>query len=352
MAKPLRAPAGMMQLPLFEPDSDWKAPELSDLPEWKGRGRVAVDCETIDPQLKKLGIGTRRDGKMVGVSFAFEAGSNGRGGYNYDKFYLPMHHVGGDNMDPDAVVRYLKHQCKHFDGQTVGANLPYDLDYLAENDITFDNTAFFRDVQIADPLINELHFQYSLKAIGDRLGIQSKDEALIREAAITYGVDPKAGIGLLPARFVGGYAERDATSPLEILREQEKLIDKGDLWQIWNLESRVLPCLVRMRRRGVRIDTDKLSQIEEWSLKQEAEALEIVKHQTGVDIGLGNIWKADALAPALESIGHRLRKPHRGNPTLIRKSLGRLITLWLKRSLGHGRSTSCEPRSPSLFGPI
>lgn len=291
---------------------------MSDLPEWKGRGRVAIDCETIDPQLKKLGVGTRRDGKMVGVSFAFED-ENQRPGQS---FYLPFGHKGGDNMDPDQVKRYLKAQCGAFDGQVVGANLPYDLDYMAENDITFDNTMFFRDVQIADPLIYELHFNYSLAHIGDRHGIKSKDEQLIRQAAENYGVDPKAGIGLLPARFVGAYAERDVTSPLEILRAQEKKIEANGLWDIWNLESRVLPVLVKLRRRGVRIDTDKLSHIEDWSLKQEAEALAEVHRQTGIDIGVGNVWKADALAPVLEHIGVRLRKTAQGKPNIDQDVLG------------------------------
>ncbi len=300
----------MMQLPLFAPESDWVAPNLSDLPEWKGRGRVGFDCETIDPTLKKFGPGVRTNGKMVGVSFAFEDD-------NFkDKFYLPFRHKGGDNMDEVAVKRYLKHQMKHFDGQVVGANLSYDLDYSAEEDLHFENASFMRDVQIAEPLIDELQFSYSLKNIGDRHGIKTKDETLIREAAIAYGVDPKAGIGLLPARFVGTYAERDVTGPLELLRRQEKIIERDNLWQIFNLESRVLPILVKMRRRGVKIDQDKLAQVEEWALKQEAEALEYIRVETGVDIGVGNVWKAVNLAPALEAIGVRVRKTAKGQPNI------------------------------------
>jgi len=303
-----------MQLPLFLPDSDWVAPNISDLPNWKGRGRVGLDCETIDPDLKKLGIGVRTNGKMVGVSFAFEGdGKNHTGG---DKYYLPFGHVGGDNMDRDQVMRYLKYQMKHFDGQAVGANIAYDLDYCAENDLHFENVSFIRDVQVAEPLIDELQYSFSLANIGKRHGVVAKDETLIREAAIAYGVDPKKDIGLLPARFVGAYAERDVTSPLELLRIQEKLLERDDLWNIWNLESRVVPVLVKMRRRGVKIDQDKLAQVEAWALKEETEALEFVRVETGVTIPVGEVWKPLILAPAFEAIGAKVGKTADGQPNI------------------------------------
>jgi DNA polymerase I-like protein with 3'-5' exonuclease and polymerase domains len=120
----------------------------------------------------------------------------------------------------------------------------------------------------------------------------------------------------LPARFVGAYAEDDTRLPLMILRRQERKIDQDDLWDIWNLESKVLPVLVKMRRRGVRINMDKLRGIEEWSLGEEAQALALVRHQTGVNIAVGDVWKAGAIAPALEAIGIQLNKTAQGQPNI------------------------------------
>ncbi|MEE8389919.1 MAG: DNA polymerase, partial [Anaerolineae bacterium] len=81
-------------------------------------------------------------------------------------------------------------------------------------------------------------------------------------------------------------------------------------------ESEVLPVLVRMRRRGVRIDQDKLAEIEDWSLREEAAALEIVHRETGIKIAVGDVWKSKTLAPALEHIGLKLTETSTGQKSV------------------------------------
>ncbi len=296
-----------LQLPLIPPECNWTVPTMADLPSWKGAKRVGMDCETNDRHLKELGIGVRRGAYMVGVSFAIEDGPS---------YYLPWAHEGGDNLDKEQVLGYLREQAKTFDGDVVGMNLSYDLDYFWEEEINFPEVRFFRDIQIADPLIYELHHNYSLKSIAERYGLPGKNEDKLREAASAYGVHPKSGLWRLPARYVGEYAEDDARNPLRILRRQERLIDEKDLWGIYDLESRVLPVLVRMRRRGVCIDQDKLTQIEDWSLREEAKALAFVRTETGVKIEVGNVWKADSLVPALEYIGIELPRTSSGQKSV------------------------------------
>lgn len=296
-----------MQLPLIVPESDWQPPSLADLPSWRGARRVGLDCETRDPQLRQLGIGVRRGGYMVGYSFAIEDGP---------RYYVPLRHEGGDNVDPVQGLAYLRDQARSFDGEIVGANLSYDLDYVWEEGIEFPEIRYFRDIQIADPLIYELHQSYSLDNIAKRHGLPGKDETLLREAAKAYGVGAKDSLWRLPARFVGAYAEADADQPLLVLRRQERMIDERDLWDIYNLESRVLPVLVRMRRRGVRVDERRLEDIEDWSLQQEAEALAIVHRDTGVRIAVGDVWKSEALVPALEAIGMRLERTSTGKKSV------------------------------------
>lgn len=296
-----------LQLPLWAPDSDWRPPAMADLPSWRDAKRVCVDVETHDQHLKQLGIGVRRGAYMTGISFAIEDGP---------KHYLPFAHEGGDNLDKVQVLRYIRHNAKTFTGDIVGANLSYDLDFLWEQDIDFPDLRYYRDIQIADPLIYELQHSFSLDNIAKRYGLAGKKEGLLREAAQAFGVGPKDGMWRLAARYVGEYAEEDADQPLKVLRRQERKIDELDLWDIYNLESEVLPVLVKMRRRGVRIDLDQLRKIEEWSLEQEAEALALVKRETFVDIGVGNVWKAAAIAPALEHIGVVLPKTATGKPSV------------------------------------
>jgi len=298
----------MLQLPLFAPTSTWKAPKMSDLPSWKGARRVAIDCETRDPNLKKLGPGVRRpDSYVVGMSFAIEDG---------EAFYLPFRHEGGGNLPEEQVLGYLREQGGDFKGDIVGANLQYDLDYLAQEGVTF-NPRFFRDVQIAEPLLDELQRSYSLNAIAQRYAIPGKDQDLLEQAAQAYGVSPKGDLWQLPAEYVGPYAEQDVRLPLRLLDKQERRIDEEGLWEIYDLESSLLPVLVKMRRRGVQIDFNRLEYIEQWSAAEEATALAEVKRLTGVSIEVGDVWRAEPLARVLEEIGIKVpATPKTGRPSV------------------------------------
>jgi DNA polymerase I-like protein with 3'-5' exonuclease and polymerase domains len=234
----------MTQLPLFAPTSTWTPPAMDTLPDWSKAKRISIDVETRDDNLKALGIGTRRGGYIAGYAFAIEDGP---------RHYLPVRHQGGDNLDADQVRRYLQAQAKVYKGDLVGAHLSYDMEHLEYDGITFDrDDVKWRDVQVAEPLIDELQMHYSLKALLERYGLPGKDEEVLRQAARDYSVDPKSGMWKLPARFVGAYGEADVDRPLRLLRKQERKIENDDLWNIWNLETDVLPVLVRMRMRGVR----------------------------------------------------------------------------------------------------
>ncbi len=301
---------GSLQMSFFTPESDWRPPDMSTLPSWKGAKRIGIDCETRDESLnEKLGPGFCRNGYTVGWSFSIEGGPS---------FYLPTRHQGGDNLPKEAVDAYLRQQFKDFDGEFVGANLQYDLGYAYQDGFDPNPNARFRDIQIADPLIYELHMSYSLKNIGERNGIKSKEEDTLLDAARSYGLDPKKGLWRLPARFVGRYAEVDTESPLEIYERQRKVLTDKELWQVFDIESDCLPVLVRMTRRGVKIDQDKLREVELWAQQEEQKALDYIKFETGVTIDLGGVWKPGSIAPALEHTGIRLNKTSTGQPQIDR----------------------------------
>lgn len=305
---------GALQLPMFLPETDWKPPTLDQLPSsWNG-ARVALDTETKDPHIKELGPGVRRGGYIVGYSFAIEDGPD---------YYIPIRHEGGDNVEWDAMgyLRSMIKEHKEKGGTLVGANFAYDMDYLIEEGCDFDGITV-RDVQVAESLIDELQRYYNLNAIAERRGLPGKDETLLTEAARAYGVDPKGSMWRLPGRYAGQYGSQDARLPLLINRRQERDIDEQDLWRVYNLESRLLHVLVRMRRRGVLIDQDRLAQVEEWSLEEEAKALAEINRLTGVRVGVGEVWKAAALAPVLDAVGiHYNRTPKTGAPSITKELL-------------------------------
>ena len=57
--------------------------------------------------------------------------------------------------------------------------------------------------------------------------------------------------------FVGQYAERDAESTLKLWKRLETELYQEELWDIFNLETKLFPCLVDMRFKGVRVDLRK-----------------------------------------------------------------------------------------------
>ena len=121
-----------------------------------------------------------------------------------------------------------------------------------------------RDRQVAEPLLDEeKDGGYSLANLSKHYLNETKDETLLREAAQAYGVDPKGGLWKLPARYVGPYAEADARLPLEIYRLQEIKIKEQGLWDIFELESKLIPMILDMRFKGVRINVDKAEQLNE-----------------------------------------------------------------------------------------
>ena len=257
-----------LQGALWLPESDWKAPRLSDLPSWTGASRVSIDIETCDPDLDDLGPGVRRGAFIAGVAFALEDGPG---------FYLPIAHEGGGNVDREQALAYLRDQAKNYRGTIVLVNGQYDLDFLAEVGVNFPVVAWVRDCQVAEPIIDELQMEYNLDAMAKRYKLVGKDKRLLEEACEAYGLKGRAAkhIWKLPAKFVAPYATQDVFLPLQLLRRQERIIEEQGLWDIYNLESQLLPVLLRMRRRGVRFSPERLEKVEQWSKDQEKLALEI-----------------------------------------------------------------------------
>lgn len=309
----------MLQKIFWPPASTWQAPALSDLPEWKGCPLVGFDVETRDPQLSKLGCGAQRDGYIVGFCIALDDGPS---------FYLPIRHATGENLPLANVIEYIRQQVKHFDGTLVGGNLSYDLRYLcAELDgflgrDIFPNVSRFADVQIADALINELHFQYDLDIVAKRWGLETKDESLLKEAGEAFALykgrgkdrklDVKSNLWKLDPKYVGPYGEWDAELPLHILKKQEQVIAQEGLQQIWDLECEVLPALVRMSLRGIRVNDERLEEIRQWCWDREQEQYHDIYRYCGKHVDETTISKANYLAPILQGIGASLGRTKKG----------------------------------------
>lgn len=307
-------------LSFARPDVSWTATPVHELPSWRGVKVLGIDVETRDDDLGSLGPGFYRPGSYIaGVGICLDGGP---------RYYLPVRHGGGGNLDPDIVFEYLSDQSREFDGYVDGANLQYDLPWLATEGVLFPRAVRFRDTLTADAVLYELHPSYSLLAVGDRWGVDSKDEDVLRDACEAYGFkgNYKKNLWRLPASMVAHYCMNDAWAPTQTLPKQLAMIElasKGKpenhcLRNIWNLECRVLPALIAMNRRGVRIDLSHLSYMERWTSEKEREYLAQIKDQTGFEIGFGNMQKPRIISAALERVGIRCPKTATGKVSVTK----------------------------------
>lgn len=277
---------------------------MSSLPSWRDAKRVSIDVECRDEDLMELGPGVRRDPSrnyVCGIAFAIEDGP---------AHYLPIRHEGGDNLPEEQVWRYLQDQFAEYSGIVTGCALEYDLDWLwhgGRSDATrvrMPRVSKYVDTQVNDVLIDELRDHYSLNAMCERWGLPPKNEAALTQAASAYRVHPKGGLWRLPARYVGDYGIGDVLRPLQILRRQEVEIAKQELGQICELEHLFTPLCPEMRHRGIRIGMDRVESIEREALEVETEELRKVRHATGVEIAVDDVWTPEVLGRALERCGY------------------------------------------------
>ena len=281
-----------MQIPLLQPESDWIAPQV--LPKFDPYETLAVDLETYDPNLINRGPGwATGDGYIVGIAIATDKWSG----------YLPIRHENGGNLEEEIVLRWLKRTFENHKGTMVFHNALYDVGWLKREGVEL--TCPLRDTMFAAPLFDENRWSYSLNNLGMDFLAESKDETLLETAAKAWGVNPKGGMWALPAKYVGPYAEQDAVLTLKLWKIFKARIEIEGLQKIYDLECDLIPLLIEMRWRGVRIDTDRAEQTSEQLSKKEQQLLVEIKRRFGVNV---DIWASASIQKAFDN--NNLWYPH------------------------------------------
>ena len=293
-----------LQMAMFAPKSEWVPP--LELPDITSAGKIAIDVETRDPNLKSNGPGwPTGDGEVVGYAIAVDGWSG----------YIPVGHLGGGNLDKRIVNKWLK---KVFEcpADKIMHNAQYDLGWIRQ--MGFQVNGRIIDTMVVASLLDENRFSFSLNALAYEHLNKVKSEKELVAAAREFGVDPKAEMWKMPAMYVGPYAEGDAELTLELWNYLSGQLHKQDLWPIANLELDLLPCLVDMTMRGVRVDTDRVERTKDYLLKKEKEVLKQIKHITGSNI---EIWAAQSLAKAFDKQGIYYPKTDKGSPSFTKSFL-------------------------------
>ena len=293
-----------LQMPMFSPETEWIPP--THLPDLKDHKEIAIDLETRDPDLKSSGSGSvNGNGEVVGIAVAVEGWSG----------YFPIAHEGGGNMDRALVLDWFE-EVLHTDATKIFHNAMYDVSWIRS--MGFYIRGGVIDTLIAASLIDENRWGYALNALGKEYVGVGKNEKILNDAAKSWGIDPKADMWRLPAPLVGEYAEQDAVLTLKLWHALQREISSQDLWDVFNLETNLFPCLIDMKFKGVRVDAEKANLLKQELIKEEKNIYRGIRKLIGFDV---EIWAAASIAKAFDEVKLPYDRTEKGAPSFTKNFL-------------------------------
>jgi DNA polymerase I-like protein with 3'-5' exonuclease and polymerase domains len=275
-----------------------------EYPNLKNAKFIAIDTETYDPELIDNGPGWGRGvGHVVGISAAVEGHS----------WYFPMRHEGGGNLPIENVLTWAADNISDTPGvPKIFANAQYDIGWLKHEGIPVAGRV--HDVQLAEPLLNEHSYSYSLDTIANKyLGKGKVQDDMYDKLRALYG-GPKGrkqagNIWRAHADLVAEYAKADASLLIEILPLQLALIKEQKLESVYDLECELVHLLIDMRMRGVRVDVDKAQRVYDDFNNQ--------VEQMQREIGHIEIANASQIAAYCDKLGIAYGRTATGKPQFV-----------------------------------
>lgn len=294
------------QLPLgfMVPESSWIAP--TELPDLRGSGVIAIDTETRDDGLKydrgpgwALGMS-----RIVGLSMASRVG----------RVYVSLAHPDSHNFDHTQVGRWLADHMGSGE-EIVFQNAPYDLGNITTEWPEVPVPARLHDTNGMAFMLDEQRLTYNLDSLCSWQGVPGKDESLLVEVARAYGYDPKGELWKLPARYVGPYGEQDAVSTLELYWKFMPQLVGQEVLEAYQLEMDLIPMVLAMRRRGIRINVDRMEQSRDEFYRRRDEHLKILSDRLQIgravtvkDVAskqfLSTVFRNEKITPPKTEIGN------------------------------------------------
>lgn len=267
-------------------------------PRWQEALRRLKEARRVTIDVETSGLDFKRN-FPVGYVLTFSEDPR-------DSYYLPVrHHLGGNIMnftapnnarEFDDLPMFIPEQHRHpIEGELIksldrqdlevwGFHLNFDLKFLWRLGMTGLLPRFY-DGYINAPLLDEYQAKFSLEFCCEQAGVQAKKSKLIIDYLCSKfsdaAADPKNAMGQF-WRLRGDdamaieYAEGDGTSTEQLINWQNVKIreplhwinratgedeDFGTLEKVHDIESRLLPVLVRMSCQGVRIDEGRLTHL-------------------------------------------------------------------------------------------
>lgn len=292
------------------PDTGWRAP--TQFPNLSRARRLAIDVETYDPELITHGPGwARGSGHIVGVSVATDDAG----------WYFPVRHetCPEQNMDPEHVFRWLRDTLSGPQPK-VGANLLYDVGWLRQEGVHVAGRLY--DVQFGEALLSETG-RTSLDTLGKKYLNEGKTTDLLYQwLADWFGGDPdgkqRRHIHRAPPSLVGPYAIGDVDLPLRVLSAMYPKLRSEGLVELFEMENRLIPLLIEMRFKGVRVDLDRAAQLNDHLFEATKEKQAWLDKAAGFGV---NVNAADSLAKLWQSLGLPIKQTKTGRPSFTKEVL-------------------------------
>ena len=293
------------------------APRIEDL-NLEGVDTVAVDLETYDPNLKKLGSGAiRGDGFVCGIAIATDK----------QTVYFPIAHDKTDNLDPKDTWNQLNKLIFQNEKITkVFHNAIYDVCWIRAATGQMPKGRLI-DTMIAASILDETRMRYSLDSVSkDYLG-DTKYKYDLQEKALVEGIkDPMSNMHKLSYKIVKEYAEQDVNLTIRLWRIFDKKLDEvlyintdtnenKTCRNIFELETKLFPCLVDIKFKGVKIDAQKARKFSIFLEKRRDNLINLIEKRTGVRV---EIWAAASIKKLLDQqkITDYKKTPKSGMPQL------------------------------------
>ena len=294
-------------------------PEITDL-DLSGVTTVAVDLETYDPNLKTKGSGAiTGNGFVCGIAVATHK----------QTLYFPIKHAMTSNLNEDKTWDTLNKLI--FQNENIAKvfhNAMYDVCWIrATTGLMLKGPIY--DTMIAASVIDENRMKYSLDALSKDYLDDSKYKWDLKDKSLSqYGIsDPMSNMHKLPYVLVKDYAEQDVSLTFRLWDLFSKKLDeiiyppKGKSpRKIFNLETKLFPCLVDMKFKGVKIDVQKAELFGKFLERRKQKLIKIIKDKTGIEV---EIWAAASIKKLLDKlkVTDYKKTPKSGMPQLPKNYL-------------------------------
>ena len=223
-------------------ETGWTAPtELPDLARYPKDAKFGFDSEF------KYVESVHTDSQVAGISICTP---------DRKRYYLPVGHKGGGNLDSRAILRWAKQELagRHL----CILNAKDDIHVMYRWGLDLESIgAKLHDPAFKAALLDENRMKYNLNIL--------LQDVLGRSKAEVPGA--KTDIFDMSAGEVGSYAEQDAQDHLDLDEAQQKDIDRQELDSVCDLEDSLIYATASMERKGARLNRVKL---ERWIGEVEA----------------------------------------------------------------------------------